>query len=130
MPTYEYRCLKCGKHFDILQSIKDRPLARCIHCKGKVERLIGSGAGIIFKGSGFYQTDYKKTSKPKDNEPIGTPVRIRGHRLSVMRRVSRALIDGAKLPSTILTGRDRSRGSQPSPAREKANGTKNIHAMP
>ena len=74
MPTYEYRCLKCGKHFDALQSMKDKPLTKCIHCKGKVERLIGSGAGIIFKGTGFYQTDYKnpppKTSSdaPKDKK--------------------------------------------------------------
>ena len=60
MPTYEYRCLKCKKKFDSLQSIKAEPLSRCIYCKGKVERLISSGAGLIFKGTGFYATDYKK----------------------------------------------------------------------
>jgi len=62
MPTYEYKCLKCKKHFDKLQSMNDKPLKSCIYCKGKVERLIGGGAGLIFKGSGFYITDYKNKS--------------------------------------------------------------------
>ena len=64
MPTYEYRCLKCKKKFDKLQSMTEPALKTCIYCKGKVERLIGGGAGLIFKGSGFYETDYKKKSKP------------------------------------------------------------------
>ena len=61
MPTYEYRCLKCKKHFDYTQTMSSKALTKCIHCKGKVERLIGTGSGLIFKGSGFYQTDYKRT---------------------------------------------------------------------
>ena len=68
MPTYEYRCLKCGKKFEQLQNMSEAPLKKCIHCKGKVERLISAGAGLIFKGTGFYQTDYKK-SKPTDDKP-------------------------------------------------------------
>ena len=63
MPTYEYRCLKCKKKFDKLQSMSEPALKTCIYCKGKVERLIGGGAGLIFKGTGFYETDYKKKSK-------------------------------------------------------------------
>jgi putative FmdB family regulatory protein len=76
MPTYEYRCKKCGKSFEKLQSMSAAPLKTCPRpkCGGRVERLIGGGAGLIFKGSGFYQTDYKKSSssekksesKPKD----------------------------------------------------------------
>lgn len=64
MPTYEYACLKCGKDFEVFQSMKDAPLTTCPLCKkGKVRRKIGGGAGLIFKGSGFYITDYKnKTS--------------------------------------------------------------------
>jgi putative FmdB family regulatory protein len=58
MPTYEYECQKCGR-FELFQSIKDEPIKRCPKCKGKVKRLIGTGAGIIFKGSGFYLTDYR-----------------------------------------------------------------------
>jgi putative FmdB family regulatory protein len=65
MPTYEYRCKKCGYTFERLQSIADRPVRRCPKCKGAVERLIGAGAGLIFKGSGFYETDYKR----KDSTP-------------------------------------------------------------
>ena len=72
MPTYEYRCLKCKKKFEKLQSMKEARLKKCVYCGGPVERLIGAGAGLIFKGSGFYQTDYKKqTTKeapPKKKE--------------------------------------------------------------
>ena len=64
MPTYEYRCLKCKKKFEKLQSMKEERLKKCIYCKGPVERLIGAGAGLIFKGTGFYITDYKKSKAP------------------------------------------------------------------
>jgi putative FmdB family regulatory protein len=60
MPTYEYACTKCGHHFDQFQSMRDEPLRRCPKChKLALKRLIGGGAGLIFKGSGFYITDYK-----------------------------------------------------------------------
>ena len=67
MPTYEYSCLKCGKEFEAFQPMKDAPLKVCT-CgkKGKVRRKIGGGAGLIFKGTGFYQTDYKSTSASKE----------------------------------------------------------------
>lgn len=60
MPTYEYECQKCGDHFDLYQSIKDEPIKKCPKCKGRVKRLLGTGAGLLFKGSGFYITDYRK----------------------------------------------------------------------
>ncbi len=62
MPTYEYECTKCGHTFEALQSISADPLKECPQCKGRLRRLIGGGMGVIFKGSGFYTTDYKKTS--------------------------------------------------------------------
>jgi putative FmdB family regulatory protein len=62
MPTYEYECQKCGHRFDEFQSMKDAPLSKCPKCKGKLKRLIGAGAGFLFKGSGFYITDYRSTS--------------------------------------------------------------------
>lgn len=62
MPTYEYECTKCGHSFERFQSMKDEPLKRCPKCRCKVRRLVGSGAGIIFKGSGFYQTDYRSSN--------------------------------------------------------------------
>lgn len=67
MPTYEYECAKCGKTFEIFQSMKDEPLKTCPDkkCKGKVKRLLGTGAGLIFKGSGFYITDYRSEGYKK-----------------------------------------------------------------
>lgn len=108
MPTYEYECAKCRKTFEVFQSMKDAALTTCPKdaCaqknwgKGVVKRLLGTGAGLIFKGSGFYITDYRsesykagaksdsgngsgstgsgstpketKESKPKETKPAGT----------------------------------------------------------
>lgn len=71
MPTYEYACTTCGKEFEQFQSIKDEPLKACT-CgqSGQVRRKIGSGAGLIFKGSGFYETDYKR--KPSSGSESGS----------------------------------------------------------
>ena len=66
MPTYEYACPKCGHQFEQFQSMRDEPLKKCPKCKKTgVKRLLGSGAGLIFKGSGFYITDYKNKSGGK-----------------------------------------------------------------
>jgi putative FmdB family regulatory protein len=63
MPTYQYRCAACKHQFEELQSIKEDPLTRCPKCKKKkLNRLMGTGAGLIFKGSGFYITDYRSES--------------------------------------------------------------------
>jgi putative FmdB family regulatory protein len=63
MPTYEYQCEACGNRFEKFQSITAAPIKRCPACgKSKVKRLIGTGAGILFKGSGFYITDYRDKS--------------------------------------------------------------------
>lgn len=69
MPTYEYICDKCQHQFEQFQSIKARPIRKCPKCgKQSVQRLIGAGAGIIFKGSGFYQTDYRSEGYKKAAE--------------------------------------------------------------
>lgn len=66
MPTYEYRCDACQHQFDLFQSIKDRPKRKCPKCgKNALQRLIGTGAAVLFKGSGFYQTDYRSDSYKK-----------------------------------------------------------------
>jgi len=70
LPTYEYVCLKCGHEFEKFQSMKEDKLKECPKCKGKVKRLIGAGAGTIFKGSGFYQTDYKNVSNAADKKVV------------------------------------------------------------
>lgn len=62
MPTYEYECEKCGHRFELFQSMSEEPRKRCPKCRGKVRRLIGTGAGMIFKGAGFYVTDYRSES--------------------------------------------------------------------
>jgi len=66
MPTYEYVCSKCGHQFERFQSMRDEPLRKCPKChKAALKRLIGGGAGLIFKGSGFYITDYKNKGMAK-----------------------------------------------------------------
>ncbi|BDS05321.1 hypothetical protein NT6N_03610 [Oceaniferula spumae] len=67
MPNYDYRCDKCGHVFEIFQKMSDPKLESCPEpsCDGQVKRLLGTGAGLIFKGSGFYQTDYRSDSYKK-----------------------------------------------------------------
>lgn len=67
MPTYEYRCDSCGHEFEEFQSISDPPVTICPKCKGKTRRVISGGAGLIFKGSGFYITDYRNAQYKKDS---------------------------------------------------------------
>jgi len=76
MPTYEYECQKCGHRFDEFQSMTAKPLVRCPKCKGKLKRLVGAGAGFLFKGSGFYATDYRSSSyqeKKKGDASAASP---------------------------------------------------------
>ncbi len=97
MPTYEYECRECNHKFDLFQSITAKPVTRCPQCKkNTLRRLIGRGAGIIFKGTGFYQTDYrsdhyrkqsaadkphKEASKtaPKDGAKAAAPAKAEKH---------------------------------------------------
>lgn len=77
MPTYEYACPKCGHNFELVQSMRDEPIKKCPKCKKTgVKRLVGGGAGLIFKGTGFYITDYKNKkspeSKPAESKPAAT----------------------------------------------------------
>src|SRR5258707_3390513 len=73
MPTYEYVCQKCGHEFEIFQSMRDEPLKKCPECKkAALKRLVGGGAGLIFKGSGFYITDYKNKDSAAKDKLAGT----------------------------------------------------------
>lgn len=67
MPTYEYHCSSCERDLEIFQSMRDEPLTTCPECdiSGQITRKISGGAGIIFKGSGFYETDYKRPANPE-----------------------------------------------------------------
>jgi putative FmdB family regulatory protein len=83
MPTYDYECRSCHHTFEAFQSIKEEPLKKCPKCGKSVRRLFGGGLGIIFKGSGFYTTDYKRSSAvtggngssrgPSKSEPTSEP---------------------------------------------------------
>ncbi len=69
MPTYDYKCESCGNKFEIFQKMNDKPLKTCPACNNDaLKRLIGSGAGIIFKGKGFYCTDYRSDSYKNSSE--------------------------------------------------------------
>jgi len=89
MPTYEYHCQKCGQNFEAFQSMRDEPFRECpkelCHLPkwghGKVKRLLGTGAGLIFKGSGFYITDYRSDSykeAAKKESPAGSAAGEKG----------------------------------------------------
>jgi putative FmdB family regulatory protein len=68
MPTYDYRCKECGITFELFQKMTDEPIKKCLECGGEVKRLIGAGMTPIFKGSGFYETDYKTKKKSSTKE--------------------------------------------------------------
>ena len=67
MPTYEYECKSCGHRFTQFQNMTDEPVKKCPECSGPVRRLISGGSGVIFKGSGFFATDYKKHDQKNDS---------------------------------------------------------------
>ena len=69
MPTYDYKCEACNHEWELFQSMNDSPVKRCPKCKKqKAKRLMGLGAGLIFKGTGFYETDYKKKTGGESKE--------------------------------------------------------------
>ena len=68
MPTYDYVCDVCGYNFEEFQSITAEPLRKCPKCSGYVRRLIGAGNGFLFKGNGFYVTDYRSNSYKSDKQ--------------------------------------------------------------
>ena len=108
MPTYEYACSKCEKTFEVFQSMKDKPLTRCPdkECRGRVKRLLGTGAGLIFKGSGFYITDY----------------RSEGYKSAAKSDTASASSEGSSKSSGSDTGGSAPTSSQESKAPSKASG--------
>ena len=68
MPTYKYYCSKCDTHFSYFQKMSEPSLSTCEECGEKIERVISGGTGLIFKGSGFYLTDYKDSNEGIDNQ--------------------------------------------------------------
>lgn len=103
MPTYEYACPTCGI-VECFQSIKDAPLTKCPQCrKAKVSRLVSTGAGVIFKGSGFWETDYNRSSdykKQAGSESGETPV-TSGQTATKMKKIDSPANDSATQPAKV-----------------------------
>ncbi len=104
MPTYEYKCENCEHLFEQFQSITAKPLRKCPKCgENKLNRLIGSGSGIIFKGTGFYQTDYRSENYKKaasgDKKPSRTTTEIKDSAAKDSKKESKP----AEKPSTPKT---------------------------
>ena len=78
MPTYDYECTHCGYKFELSQEMIAEPIKKCPKCNKKVKRLIGSGSGIIFKGHGFYATDYRKKPKTDSKAEKENPCPAKG----------------------------------------------------
>jgi len=107
MPTYEYSCQKCGQNFEAFQSMRDKPFRECPKelCRlpkwghGKVKRLLGTGAGIIFKGSGFYTTDYRTESYKEAAKKESPSVASSGEKSNASKEA------GAKTGAAALTAK-------------------------
>ena len=81
LPTYDYRCIKCGREFSAEQSMLEKPLRKCRKCGGRLEKLLPRNLNLIFKGSGFYSTDYRKPEpKPEGSDKAKRETRSEGVR--------------------------------------------------
>lgn len=120
MPTYEYICTSCAHEFEAFQSMKDDPLTDCPACaEGRVRRKIGLGAGIIFKGSGFYETDFKdrKGEKPKESGD-GGKAKENGAKTDATAKTEGGS-KSEKQPSSGGSGKGESTGSSTSTSRSE-----------
>ena len=122
MPTYEYKCSACGHQFERFQSIKADPVKKCPECgKNKVNRLIGTGAGLIFKGSGFYITDYRDSSyKEKAKSESGTS--SSGDASSNGKADSKAAGTGTAAASSESSGKSATSSTTPAKSESKPAG--------
>ena len=82
MPTYDYECTECGHSFSVEQSMLDKPLRKCPKCGGKLDKLLPQKLSLIFKGSGFYITDYKNKQQKRPEVKSGPECRSTGSKKS------------------------------------------------
>lgn len=108
MPTYEYRCPKCGHEFEKFQRMSDDPVAECGECGASAERLLSAGGGLLFKGEGFYITDYrsseyKKAASKESNESSGASTSSGGEGGSSSKSTSKSISESTS-ESTSSSG--------------------------
>jgi putative FmdB family regulatory protein len=101
MPTYDYQCTKCGHRFELFQSIKAEPAKACPICQGPVERLLGTGGGMIFKGSGFYITDHRSKSYTEKAKQESSATSSGGEKAATTKSETKS---EAKTPTKTATG--------------------------
>ena len=112
MPTYEYKCVNCEHEFEIYQSMKDEKLTKCPNCgRETLRRLIGSGGGLIFKGSGFYLTDYK--NKPVESSKNTTPELNKKEPATTSADTTKTDTTKIDTPKTETKGTNDSKSKQP-----------------
>jgi putative FmdB family regulatory protein len=100
MPTYDYRCNACGHTFEEFQSFSEQTLKKCPQCKkNKLQRLFGTGAGVIFKGSGFYETDYRSDSYKQAAKADQAPAPAAGDKSTSTDTAGKSDTAGAKTGS-------------------------------
>ena len=115
MPTYEYRCEGCGHELEVFQNISESPKRKCPACKkNRLKRKIGGGAGFLFKGSGFYLTDYRSDSYKKAADADGKPAESKSADAKAEDKGP-----GASAPGTAKPAESKSGPSTPKPKKGK-----------
>lgn len=120
MPTYEYKCSACGHRLDAFQSMTDRPLRKCPACgRSALERQIGVGAAVLFKGPGFYQTDYRSESYRKAAEAESKPAAAPAADGAAAKETADGTTAAAKAPTPAKAPMPGKTGRRPAPARAR-----------
>lgn len=121
MPTYDYRCRACGRDFEVFQRMSDRPGASCPDCGHASERLISGGAGLLFKGDGFYITDYRSDDyRKRAREEAGVGAKKKAGDKAGAKDGAGSAGDGAASPAAKGDGGD----GEKAPSRSRANSGK------
>ena len=98
MPTYNYYCSDCDTHFSYFQKMSESPISSCENCGGRVERLITGGTGLIFKGSGFYLTDYKNGKNSTDKSPNSSQEKSKNSKQSEKIETKKTISEDTETP--------------------------------
>ena len=103
MPTYEYKCQNCKRRFEVSQRMTDKRLTECAECHGPLKRLIGAGAGFLFKGNGFYATDYRSESYKQAEKRASSAAAPAAATTTATPPATGTAATGAPAPKTVTT---------------------------